>query len=92
VKVAFLETGNTKVELLEGIGEESFVSKFVERKGPGVHHLCFEVEDINRVMEELKRAGVRLIDETPRAGAEGKLVAFLHPKSASGVLIELTEK
>jgi len=92
VKVAFLETGNTKVELLEGIGDESPVSKFVERKGPGVHHLCFEVEDIGRVMQELKEAGVRLIDETPQAGAEGKLVAFLHPKSASGVLIELTEK
>ena len=92
VKVAFLETGNTKVELLEGIGDESPVSKFVERKGPGVHHLCFEVEDIKRVMDELATAGVRLIDETPRAGAEGKLVAFLHPKSAAGVLIELTEK
>ena len=92
VKVAFLETGNTKVELLEGIGDESPVSKFVERKGPGVHHLCFEVEDIRRVLEELKEAGVRLIDDSPRPGAEGKLVAFLHPKSASGVLIELTEK
>lgn len=92
VKVAFLETGNTKVELLEGIGDESPVSKFVERKGPGVHHLCFEVDDVGRVIHELKEAGVRLIDETPRAGAEGKLVAFLHPKSASGVLIEITEK
>lgn len=92
VKVAFLETGNTKVELLEGIGDESPVSKFVERKGPGVHHLCFEVEDIGQVLEELKGAGVRLIDETARPGAEGKLVAFLHPKSASGVLIEITEK
>jgi methylmalonyl-CoA epimerase len=92
VKVAFLETGNTKVELLEGIGDESPVSKFVERKGPGVHHLCFEVEDIGRVLGELKDAGVRLIDETARPGAEGKLVAFLHPKWASGVLIELTEK
>lgn len=92
VKVAFLETGNTKVELLEGIGDESPVTKFVEKKGPGVHHLCFEVEDIARVLEELKKSSVRLIDETARPGAEGKLVAFLHPKSASGVLIELTEK
>ena len=92
VKVAFLETGNTKVELLEGIGDESPVSKFVQRKGPGVHHLCFEVADIKRVMNELEAAGVRLIDEEPRMGAEGKLVAFLHPKSASGVLIELTER
>ena len=92
VKVAFLETGNTKVELLEGLGEDSPVARFVERKGPGIHHLCFEVEDIERVLEELKEAGVRLIDEQARPGAEGKLVAFLHPKSALGVLIELSEK
>jgi methylmalonyl-CoA/ethylmalonyl-CoA epimerase len=92
VKVAFLETGNTKVELLEGIGEESPVTKFIERHGPGVHHLCFEVNDIERVLSELAESGLRLIDEKPRPGAEGKLVAFLHPKSTSGVLIELTEK
>ncbi len=92
VKVAFLETGNTKVELLEGIGDESPVTKFVDRHGPGVHHLCFEVNDIERVLSELAESGLRLIDEKPRPGAEGKLVAFLHPKSASGVLIELTEK
>jgi methylmalonyl-CoA/ethylmalonyl-CoA epimerase len=92
VKVAFLETGNTKIELLEGIGEESTVSKFVERKGPGVHHICFEVGDIARVLRELAAGGVRLIDEEPRPGAEGKLVAFLHPKSTSGVLIELSQK
>jgi methylmalonyl-CoA/ethylmalonyl-CoA epimerase len=92
VRVAFLETGNTKVELLEGMGEESPVSKFIERHGPGVHHLCFEVNDIERVLSELGESGLRLIDEKPRPGAEGKLVAFLHPKSTSGVLIELTEK
>lgn len=92
VKVAFLETGNTKVELLEGIGDESPVTKFVDRHGPGVHHLCFEVNDIERVLSELAESGLRLIDDKPRPGAEGKLVAFLHPKSASGVLIELTEK
>ncbi len=92
VKVAFLETGNTKVELLEGIGDESPVTKFVDRHGPGVHHLCFEVNDIERVLSELAESGLRLIDDKPLPGAEGKLVAFLHPKSASGVLIELTEK
>jgi methylmalonyl-CoA/ethylmalonyl-CoA epimerase len=92
VKVAFLETGNTKVELLEGLGEDSPVSKFVERHGPGVHHLCFEVGDIERVLGELSESGLKLIDEKPRPGAEGKLVAFLHPKSTSGVLIELSEK
>ncbi len=92
VRVAFLETGNTKVELLEGLGEESPVSKFIERHGPGVHHLCFEVNNIELVLSELAESGLRLIDEKPRPGAEGKLVAFLHPKSTSGVLIELTEK
>ncbi len=92
VKVAFLETGNTKIELLEGIGEESPVTKFIERHGPGIHHLCFEVGDIERVLSELADSGLRLIDEKPRPGAEGKLVAFLHPKSTSGVLIELQEK
>ena len=92
VKVAFIETGNTKIELLEGLGEESTVTKFVERHGPGVHHLCFEVSDIKRVLAELQQSGLRAIDETPRPGAEGTLVAFLHPKSTSGVLIELSEK
>jgi len=92
VKVAFLETGNTKIELIEGTSEESPVTKFVERHGPGIHHLCFEVDDIARVMKELASDGIRLIDEEPRPGAEGKLVAFLHPKSTTGVLIELTEK
>lgn len=92
VSVAFLETGNTRIELLEGIGNKSPVSKFVERHGPGVHHLCFEVDDIARVLSELAGSGMRLIDEKPRPGAEGKLVAFLHPKSTNGVLIELSEK
>ena len=92
VKVAFLETGNTKIELIEGTSEESPVTKFVERHGPGIHHLCFEVDDIARVMKALASDGIRLIDEEPQLGAEGKLVAFLHPKSTTGALIELTEK
>lgn len=91
VKVAFLETGNTNIELLEGIGEESPVSKFLERNGPGIHHLCFRVDDIDRVLGELADSGVRFIDEKARPGAEGHPVAFLHPKSTSGVLIELEE-
>lgn len=91
VKVAFIETGNTKVELLEGIGEDSPVSKFVEKRGPGIHHLCFQVRNIKRVMQELSASGVRLIDQEARPGADGELVAFLHPKSTSGVLIELLE-
>ncbi len=92
VKIAFLETGNTKVELLEGIGENSPVSRFIEKNGPGIHHLCFEVEDISRVMKEIAAEGLQLIDKEPRTGAEGKMVAFLHPKSTSRVLIELIEK
>jgi methylmalonyl-CoA/ethylmalonyl-CoA epimerase len=92
VKVAFLSAGNTTIELLEGIGPESAVSKFVEQRGPGIHHLCFEVDGIERVMKELAESGVRLIDEKPRPGAEGRLVAFVHPKSTLGVLVELIEK
>lgn len=91
VRVAFLETGNTSIELLEGIGEESAVTKFLERHGPGIHHLCFRVGDIDRVLGELAGAGLRLIDEKARPGAEGHAVAFIHPKSTSGVLIELEE-
>ena len=92
VRIAFLSSGNTTVELLEGIGPESTVAKFVEQRGPGIHHLCFEVEGIERVMGELAAAGIRLIDEKPRPGAEGKPVAFVHPKSTLGVLVELIEK
>lgn len=92
VKAAFLETGNTSIELIEGIGADGPVSKFVERHGPGVHHICFEVNDIKKVLRELADIGIRLIDTEPRPGAEGKLVAFIHPKSTTGVLIELTEK
>jgi len=92
VRIAFLSSGNTTIELLEGIGPESAVSKFVEQRGPGIHHLCFEVDGIERVMKELTADGVRLIDEKPRPGAEGKPVAFVHPKSTLGVLVELIEK
>ena len=89
--MAFLETGNTSIELLEGLGETSPVARFIERHGPGIHHLCFRVDDIDRVLGELSEAGLRLIDEKGRPGAEGHPVAFLHPKSTSGVLIELEE-
>jgi methylmalonyl-CoA epimerase len=92
VKIAFLDAGNTTIELLEGIGESSTVAKFVRERGPGVHHLCFEVNGIERVMRELAADGMRLIDEKTRPGAEGKPVAFLHPKSTMGVLVELIEK
>jgi len=92
VRIAFLSSGNTTIELLEGIGPESTVTKFIEQRGPGMHHLCFEVDCLERVMEELAASGMRLIDTKPRPSAEGKLVAFVHPKSTLGVLIELIEK
>ena len=92
VRIAFLSSGNTTVELLEGTGPESTISKFVEQRGSGIHHICFEVEGIERVMRELAADGIRLIDEKPRPGAEGKPVAFVHPKSTLGVLVELIEK
>ena len=92
VKVAFLQAGDTTVELLEGIGPESTVTRFIEQRGPGMHHICFEVEGIERVMKELAASGIRLIDEKPRPGAEGRPVAFVHPTSTLGVLVELIEK
>jgi methylmalonyl-CoA/ethylmalonyl-CoA epimerase len=92
LKVAFLETGNTKIELLEGTTPDSAITKFVEKRGTGIHHLSFEVSDIRRVMKELAGEGIRLIDEEPRKGAEGHLTAFLHPKSTLGVLLEIEEE
>ncbi len=92
VKIAFLSTGNTTIELLEGIGENSTVSKFVAQRGPGVHHLCFEVADIAAALRALGERGVQLVDTVARPGAEGKPVAFVHPKSTLGVLVELIEK
>ena len=92
LKVAFLETGNTKIELLEGTTPDSAISKFVEKRGTGIHHLSFEVDDIGRVMKELAGEGVRLIDKEPRTGAEGHLTAFMHPRSTMGVLLEIEEE
>lgn len=92
VRIAFLSTGNTTIELLEGIGESSAVSKFVAQRGPGIHHLCFEVDDAARVLAELSAGGLQLVDTVARPGAEGKPVAFVHPKSTMGVLVELIER
>ncbi|MBN2185286.1 MAG: methylmalonyl-CoA epimerase [Candidatus Krumholzibacteriota bacterium] len=92
LKIAFLSTGNTKIELLEGTSEESAITKFVAKKGAGIHHLCFEVDDITRTLEELSSEGIGLIDRVPRIGAEGHPIAFLHPGSTKKVLIELEEK
>ncbi len=92
VRISFLSTGNTTIELLQGIGENSPISKFVEERGGGIHHICFEVENIEETLRELSCNGMRLVDEHARPGAEGKLVSFIHPKSTSGVLIELIQK
>jgi methylmalonyl-CoA epimerase len=92
LKVAFFDTGNTKIELLEGTTPESNITKHIEKRGPGIHHLSFEVEDIKSVMEGIAGDGVQLIDREPRTGAEGHLTAFMHPKSTLGVLLEIEEE
>ncbi len=92
VRVAMLPIGESRIELLEATGDETPVGKFIAKRGPGIHHLCVEVNDINAKLAELKAQGVRLIDPQPRTGAGGALVAFVHPSSTGGVLIELTQK
>ena len=86
-----LNAGEPVVELLEAENEESPIARFIARRGPGIHHICFSVEDIDTMLERCRRAGIQLIDENPRVGAEGKRIAFIHPKSTGGVLVELTE-
>lgn len=92
VKVAFLKIGDTKIELLEPTSEDSPVAKFIEKRGEGIHHLALGVDDIKKRLEDLKENGIKMIDETPRNGAGGASIAFLHPKAANGVLVELCEK
>jgi len=91
VKVAFFATGESRIELLEPTAADSPVAKFLEKNGPGVHHLAYEVADLEQSLAALKAAGVRLIDETPRRGAHNTRIAFLHPKASGGVLTELCE-
>jgi len=92
VKTAFLKIGETKLELLEATGNDSPVAKFIEKRGEGVHHIAFDTDNINETLNEIKTKGIRLIDETPRKGAEGLEIAFLHPKSTGGVLTEICKK
>jgi methylmalonyl-CoA/ethylmalonyl-CoA epimerase len=92
VRVAMLPIGESRIELLEATGEDTPVGRFVAKRGAGMHHLCVEVEDISAKLAELKARGARLIDEQPRIGAGGALVAFVHPASTGGVLIELTQQ
>ncbi|MDQ3192854.1 MAG: methylmalonyl-CoA epimerase [Bacteroidota bacterium] len=92
VKTSFFETGESKIELLEGIGEQNAISKFIERKGEGIHHIAFEVQDIIKEAERLKQEGFEIINDAPKKGADNKLVLFLHPKKTNGVLIELCQE
>lgn len=91
VRVAMLPIGESRVELLEPTSDDSPISKFLDKRGGGIHHIAVEVDDIEASLARLKANGSRLIDETPRIGAEGCLVAFVHPSSTSGVLLELVQ-
>ena len=91
VRVAILPIGETHIELLEPLSENSPVGKFLDKRGPGIHHVAISVADIRASLAQLKEKGARLIDETPRRGARGCLVAFVHPASANGVLLELVQ-
>ncbi|QCJ43375.1 methylmalonyl-CoA epimerase [Bacillus sp. S3] len=92
VKVAFLQAGETKLELLEATSAESSIAAFIEKRGEGIHHVALGVTSIEDRIAEMKENGIRMIDEKPRPGAGGADIAFLHPKSAAGVLFELCEK
>ncbi len=89
VKTAFLQTGQTKVELLESVTEEGVISKFIDKKGEGIHHIAFAVDDIYAEMKRLRAEGFVLLNDEPKAGADNKLVCFLHPKHTNSVLIEI---
>lgn len=92
VSTSFFKVGDTKIELLEALSEESPIGKFLETRGEGIHHIAFEVSDILAEMARLKKEGFRLLSELPKKGADNKLVCFVHPKSANGVLIELCQE
>lgn len=92
VNTAFFQKGETKIELLEASSEDSVISKFITKKGEGLHHIAFEVADIKAEMERLKTEGFILLSEEPKSGADNKLVCFLHPKSTNSVLIELCQE
>ena len=91
VMTSFFQVGPNKIELLEATKEDSPIAKYIEKRGEGVHHIAFEVDDIKAEMKRLKEDGFRLLSEEPKRGADNKMVAFVHPKSANGVLVELCE-
>ena len=89
VKTAFFKIGQTKIELLEPTSGDSTIARFIEKRGEGIHHIAFTVPDVQEALSEMEAKGVQLIDKAPRKGAEGMSIAFLHPKSTSGILTEL---
>ncbi len=91
VNTAFFQVGQTKIELLESATENGVINKFIEKKGEGIHHIAFEVTDILAEMERLSKEGFVLLNETPKKGADNKLICFLHPKETNGVLVELCQ-
>jgi len=91
VSLTFVDFNNCEVEFLKPLDDDSAMAKFLTKRGPGIHHFCIQVEDINQALEELKSKNVELIDKTPRRGAGGSQVAFIHPRSAGGILIELKQ-
>ena len=90
-RVAFLPVGGSQVELVEPTVMDSSLKRFLERRGPGMHHICLEVDDLQGMLDQLRERGVQLVNETPRIGSEGRKYAFIHPKSAFGVMVELYE-
>ena len=92
VATSFFQVGETKIELLEATSPDSAIAKFIEKRGEGIHHIAYDVEDIHAEMERLRKEGFVLINDAPKKGADNKLVCFLHPKSTSGVLIELRQE
>ena len=91
-RIAGLAAGESLVELLESQDPQSPIGKFVAARGPGIHHVCFAVDDLDAALDRCRAAGLRLIDQTPRIGAEGKRIAFIHPSATAGVLVELSER
>lgn len=92
VTVALLPVGDSRIELLEPFGDDTVVGRFIARRGEGLHHVCYQVNDLEAKLERLKNRGSKIIDGYPRRGAQGKLVAFLHPAGANGVLVELVQE
>ncbi len=90
-KIAFLPAGESEVELVEPTTEDSGIARYLQKRGPGMHHICFEVDDIDALLAQMKIKGVRLINESPLSGSGGKRYAFIHPESTGGVLVELYE-